>query len=222
VRDYLADFLAPAGDEVLKSPIPEEYQKAQKPPATFEKPLVGEVSKGSKGAFDTFEPCPHGTLPKLQGVEKAGAPIPGQPSKGVFEGFEGERSQAHASFSPDATPELEAEEFALTSQDITTKVDRPRLGSCARPRVLLGTRMPADCPYHTCNGTMSQRGYTRGQCTLAYCKICDNWFELKPDTPGVYVGDLADNDPLVEVDLHDQKPPQYVRQSVAGKMKHKF
>ena len=83
--------------------------------------------------------------------------------------------------------EPQAEEFTLTPPDAKPD-NRPRLGSCARPRVLLGTRMPADCPYHTCNGTMSQRGYTRGQCTLAYCKICDNWFELKPDTPGVYVG----------------------------------
>ena len=73
------------------------------------------------------------------------------------------------------------EEFTLTPPDAKPDTG-PRLGSCARPRVLLGTRMPADCPYHTCNGEMSQRGYTRGQCTLAYCKICDNWFELKPET----------------------------------------
>ena len=110
-------------------------------------------------------------------------------------------------------PEPEAvEEFALTAPDAKPDTG-PRLGSCARPRVLLGARMPADCPWHTCNGTMGHRGYTSGKCTLGYCQNCDNWFELKPPDPGVYVGDLAD-DPLVEVSLDDNRLPRYVRQSV--------
>jgi hypothetical protein len=111
-------------------------------------------------------------------------------------------------------PEPEAvEEFTLTPPDAKPDTG-PRLGSCDMPRVLLGTKMPKTCPYHTCGGELSWRGYTRGECTLAYCKTCDTWWGLQPDTPGVYVGDLADNDPLVEVDLHDRKPPRYVRQSV--------
>lgn len=89
-------------------------------------------------------------------------------------------------------PEPEAvEEFALTPQDVP---EPPRLGSCARPMPIRGTRMPPDCPWHTCNGTMSQRGYTRGECTLGYCQNCDTWFELlPPEDLGVYLGDLADD-----------------------------
>jgi TubC N-terminal docking domain len=108
-------------------------------------------------------------------------------------------------------PEPEAEEFTLTPP---TAPAVARLGSPARPVVIRGTRMPADCPWHTCNGSMDSRGYTSGKCTLGYCRNCDTWFELLPPQDlGVYVGDLAD-DPLVEVDLHDRKPPRYVRQSV--------
>jgi hypothetical protein len=180
VKDYLTDFLMPGEGENLETPKGGQYQKAQKVPASFEKPSGGEVSKGSKGTFEPFDTGPPKGYSKVEGPDAG------------------------------ATPDPEPEPFTLTPE---AAPERPRLGSCARPRVLLGTKMPKTCPYHTCGGELSWRGYTRGECTLAYCKTCDTWWGLQPDTPGVYVGDLADNDPLVEVDLHDQKPPRYARQS---------
>jgi hypothetical protein len=85
MRDYLADFLTSDVDEVLDIPHVGKYQKYQKPPATFEKSYTGQVSKVSKGTFDTFDTSPHGTYPKLQEA---------------FVGFVRAPSQEHLGFLP--------------------------------------------------------------------------------------------------------------------------
>src|SRR5262249_21278814 len=94
---------------------------------------------------------------------------PTKPTKGAFDAFVGDRSQARAGFLPDT-------------------LDRPRLGSFARPMSVRGTRMPAtDCLWSTCDGSMTAHRNSR-----YLCSICATWFELlPPEDPGVYVGDLA-------------------------------
>jgi hypothetical protein len=67
--------------------------------------------------------------------------------------------------------------------------DRPRLGSMARPAPVRGTRMPMDCLWDTCDGSLTGKGHR-----LYQCGGCETWFELRPpEDLGVFVGDLADD-----------------------------
>jgi hypothetical protein len=63
-----------------------------------------------------------------------------------------------------------------------------RSGSFARPVVVRGTRMPSECLWATCGGTLTGQGHDR-----YLCSSCATWFELLPPDFGVYVGDLADD-----------------------------
>jgi TubC N-terminal docking domain len=77
-----------------------------------------------------------------------------------------------------AIPAPEVEEFALTPPDAPAPTVGAQLGTAARPRILRGTRMPWDCPWHTCNGWLVGSNPAR-------CSTCETWFELKPPD-GVY------------------------------------
>ncbi len=67
-------------------------------------------------------------------------PEPTKPTKGAFDAFVGDPSQARASFSPVAA-------------------DRPRLGSFARPMPVRGREMPTtDCLWGTCGGSLTVHG----------------------------------------------------------------
>src|SRR5262245_33073418 len=91
---------------------------------------------------------------------------PTKPTKGAFDAFVGNPSQAHASFSP-------------------VVADRPRLGSAARPMPVRGRKMPTTaCLWATCPGSMTVYGRNR-----YLCSSCATWFELL-ELQGVYFGDL--------------------------------
>jgi hypothetical protein len=77
-----------------------------------------------------------------------------------------------------------AELLKLLANSRTTK--RPRPGSFARPIPVRGTRMPSDCLWETCDGSLAGRVHN-----LYLCSKCENWFELlPPEDLGMYVGDF--------------------------------
>jgi hypothetical protein len=124
---------------------------------------------------------------------------PTKPTRGAFDAFVGDRSQARADFLPDAGGESA---LLVTADRIRTQrqrhdpenegenietAPRQRNGSFARPVICRGSWMPAECPWGTCAGQVESKGHGRYQCST-----CSTWFELLPlEDPGGYVGDLA-------------------------------
>ena len=134
------------------------------------KDYLGEFLTGRPENAGALENCNRQNRQKPDGnTGGAYEPKPTKPTKGTFDAFVGDPSQARASFS-------------------TAPTDRPRLGSFARPMVARGREMPTtDCLWATCGGNMAAYGRNR-----YLCSSCGTWFELLPPEELVYLGDLAD------------------------------
>jgi hypothetical protein len=77
-----------------------------------------------------------------------------------------------------------AELLELLASSKTTR--RPRIGALGRPVPVRGTRMPSDCLWETCDGSLAGRVHN-----LYLCSKCETWFELlPPEDLGMYVGDF--------------------------------
>ncbi|HEU0179426.1 MAG TPA: hypothetical protein VFV58_34780 [Blastocatellia bacterium] len=59
--------------------------------------------------------------------------------------------------------------------ELLNLLNRPPVGSIARPRICRGARMPIFCPWANCEGRISGQGGA-----LYLCGDCGTWFELRP------------------------------------------